>query len=65
VRRRELALELVFEGEVERLLRAGLPVVKRSLRFPRIVVTVVAEEDEISPRETAAEKTHTVAARNR
>ena len=48
VERRELALDLVLEGEVERAGLPGLAVPQRGLRLPRVVVAVVAEEDDLA-----------------
>ena len=46
--RREFALQLVLEGEIEPARRAGLAVAQDGLRLARIVVAVVAEEDDLA-----------------
>ena len=46
--RRELALDLVVEGEIEPDRLAGLAVAQDGLGLARIVVAVVAEEDDLA-----------------
>ena len=48
IQRREFPLELVLEGEIELRRLAGLAMAQDGLRFARVVVAVVIEEDDFA-----------------
>ena len=48
IERREFALQLVLEGEIELRRLAGLAMAQDGLGFARIVVAVVVEEDDLA-----------------
>jgi hypothetical protein len=49
IKRRKSALNIIFEGKVKLRRFIGFPMAQDGSRFPRIVIAVVEEENQLTP----------------